>query len=79
MRIMFIPKKPNTITPVHLRPISIASTLKLSGFHFGFRPVDGVARGIDLLDSAVRSVQVYFKLISMAVFDLEKIFDSVSH
>lgn len=78
-----------------MRPVAIASTLlrlfhkifvnmlnskiKLSDFQFGLRPVDGVVRGIDLLDSALRSVQVYFKLISIAVFDLEKVFDSVSH
>lgn len=39
----------------------------------------GVARGIDLLDSILRSAQVDFKPIAMAVLDLEKAFDSVSY
>lgn len=92
---IFIPKKVDTSKPPQLRPISIASNLlrqfhkilvkritpaaTLSDFQFGFRPLDGVAKGIDLFDAILRSVQEKYSPIAMAVLDLEKAFDSVSH
>lgn len=70
---IFIPKKNNTVNPAHLRPISIASNLtrqfhkllvnrinaivNFDKYPFGFQKVDGVARGIDLFQAVLRSVQ----------------------
>lgn len=41
--------------------------------------MDGLARGIDLFHSILRSVQNDLKPIAVAVLDLQKAFDSVSH
>lgn len=70
---IFIPKKACTIEPSNLRTISIASNLTrqfhklltsrinslvtFSKYQFGFQKLDGVARGIDLLQAILRSVQ----------------------
>lgn len=83
-----IPKKVNAIDPIHLRPFSMASNMllqfhkiivkkinpevKLTSYQFGFRPLDGVARGIDLFDSILRSVVDDIKPIAIAVIGLEK-------
>lgn len=85
----------DTSEAANLRPISIASNLlrqfhkilvnritpsaNLSSYQYGFRPLDLVAKGIDLFDAILRSVQEDFSPIAMAVLDLEKAFDSVSH
>lgn len=92
---IFIPKKVDTSEPANLRPILIASNLlrqfhkilvnrittsaNLSSYQYGFRPLGGVAKGIDLFDAILRSVQEDFRPIAMAVLDLEKAFVSVSH
>lgn len=75
-RTIFIPKKNDVTSPAHLRPISISSILlrqfhkvlvkmifqklRLSEFQFGFRPLNGVAKGIDLLNNILKTTQVIF-------------------
>lgn len=51
--------------------------MNLSSYQYGFRPLDGVARGIDLFDAILRSVQEDLKPIAMAVLDLEHLAMSV--
>lgn len=91
---IFLPKNKDVTEPAHLRPLSIASNMlmqfhkilvkrispkvSLSEYQFGFRLIDGVARGIDLFDAILRSVQEDYKPISIAVLDIEKAFDSES-
>lgn len=92
---IFIPKKNNVKNPASLRPLSISSNLtrlfhkvlvnRLSplfnpdSYQFGFRPADGVARGIDVLDSVITTCMKDLKPLSIAILDLEKAFDSINH
>lgn len=92
---ILIPKKNQVNSPAALRPLSISSNLtrlfhkvlvnRISpkfipdDFQFGFRPVDGVARGIDALDAVISTCMKELKLLSIAILDLKKAFDSVNH
>lgn len=92
---IFIPKKSNVNSPASLRPLSISSNFtrqfhkilvnRISpkfipdDFQYGFRPVDGVARGIDALDMVISTCMKDLKALSIAILDLEKAFDSVNH
>lgn len=92
---IFIPKKNKTNIPASLRPLSISSNLTRlfhkalvsrtcplftpDSFQFGFRPLDGVARGIDILDAVMSSCMKELRPFAIAILDLEKAFDNVRH
>ncbi|KAF8794330.1 Retrovirus-related Pol polyprotein type-2 like protein [Argiope bruennichi] len=46
---------------------------------FGFRPKDGIASAVHLLDDLLQDTCRRLSSISLAVLDMEKAFDSVSH
>lgn len=88
-------KKSDTSNPASLRPISISSNLtrqfhklicnklikklNLSPTQYGFQKIDGVAKGIDKLQAILREVQDKLKPIFLAVLDIQKAFDAISH
>lgn len=94
-RTIFLPKKKEAADPAAFRPISISSvvlrqfhkilTARLQKkyapdvFQFGFQPMDGVCRGIRLLDEVLRTTQQELMSMSALLIDLEKAFDSVDH
>lgn len=92
---IFIPKKQNTNRPSDLRPLSISSNLlrlfhkvlmkRISAsftpdsYQFGFQSKDGVACDIDKLNYILSSNKRKLKPYSIAILDLCKAFDSISH
>ncbi|KAG8174027.1 hypothetical protein JTE90_007558 [Oedothorax gibbosus] len=46
---------------------------------FGFRPKDGIAEAINILDSAFEICQGKIQPLTLALIDLKKAFDSISH
>ncbi|GBL83242.1 Retrovirus-related Pol polyprotein from type-1 retrotransposable element R2 [Araneus ventricosus] len=51
----------------------------LDQYQFGFRQMDGIAKAVHLFDQMIQSACTNFKTIAVAVLDMEKAFDSVSH
>ncbi|KAF8789432.1 Retrovirus-related Pol polyprotein type-2 like protein [Argiope bruennichi] len=51
----------------------------LDYLQFGFRPKDGIASAVHLLDDLLQDACRRLSSISLAVLDMEKAFDSVSH
>ncbi|KAF8784079.1 Retrovirus-related Pol polyprotein type-2 like protein, partial [Argiope bruennichi] len=51
----------------------------LDDLQFGFRPKDGIASAVHLLDDLLQDACRRLSSISLAVLDMEKAFDSVSH
>ncbi|GBM11033.1 Retrovirus-related Pol polyprotein from type-2 retrotransposable element R2DM [Araneus ventricosus] len=48
-------------------------------YQFGFRQMDGIAEAVHLFDQMIQSACTNFNTIAVAVLDMEKAFDSVSH
>lgn len=48
-------------------------------FQFGFRPFDGLTKGIHLLDSTFGAAKTNICSLAIAILDLEKAFDTVTH
>lgn len=94
-RTIFLPKKDGASAPSDLRPISIPSVLlrqfhkilarrvssscPVDPHQFGFQRIDGVAKGIKLLNNALRAAANDLQPLAFGVLDLQKAFDSVSH
>lgn len=94
-RTSFLPKKELSSSPSDLRPIGISSVLwrqfhnvlaarlssivKIFDFQFGFRPCDGIAKAIQILESILDSFNHSFQPVCLCIMDLEKPFDSVCH
>lgn len=94
-RTIFLPKGSMVRTPEKLRPITISSvllrqfhkilvarlsnTISLSEFQVGFRPLDGTAAGVYMLDHIFNNNRRKLTGLTAAILDFEKAFDSVSH
>lgn len=93
-RTCFIPKRQNTCFSAELRPISIASVLlrhfhkvlntrlvkclQFSPLQFGFQPLEGIARAVEMLESVFAHFKSKHNPFAAAFIDLCKAFDSVS-
>lgn len=51
----------------------------LDEYQFGFRPFDGTAKGLTILDQTIRKSKMNQMGLSMGSIDLKKAFDSVDH
>ncbi|GBL74729.1 Retrovirus-related Pol polyprotein from type-2 retrotransposable element R2DM [Araneus ventricosus] len=51
----------------------------LDMYQFGFRQMDGIAEAVHLFDQMIQRACTNFNTIAVAVLDIEKAFDSVSH
>lgn len=94
-RTILIPKKDNADQPSDFRPITVSSVLArtlhkvlanrmsrlipLDSRQKAFRPIDGCAENIFLLDFVLSYCRQRFKSIYIASLDVMKAFDSVSH
>ena len=94
-RTSLIPKKSECIEPGDYRPISVASLVRrlfhsalgkrltlevsLSNRQKGFRPVDGTAENIWLVNALLDQSRAKKRPIQVAFLDVAKAFDSVSH
>lgn len=90
-----IPKVPGANEPGHFRPITVSSivirhlnsilahrvstTIQIDPRQRAFQPVDGCAINISLLDLLLRSQRENFTTAHIAVLDVAKAFDTVSH
>lgn len=59
--------------------LSLALEDCLDEFQFGFRPFDGIAKGLTTLDSILKNSKMNLEGLSLASIDLRKAFDSISH
>lgn len=93
-RTILLPKKKNPSSPGDYRPITISSVL-VRGYHKvlasrfkaikidsrqrAFRETDGCADNTIILDAILRYHHAHFKGMHLAILDVAKAFDSVSH
>ena len=94
-RTIFIPKGINVTEPSRMRPITVSSVLlrqfhkviaarlmrvlSFNEYQFGFRPLDGIAKAVEMMSNIHNQRKKHLEPINAAFLHVAKAFDSVSH